>query len=130
VQWYGIVKGKMSTSPYSNDLRKKVITYLSKGKTQKEASEVFEVHRNTVSRWNKRYRQEGTYAARQRLGYKSKLDHNKIELFVKDNPDTKVSSISAHFGISKGHAGSILKKVGFSYKKKPLPTWKQRKTSV
>ena len=41
----------MSKSPYSNDLREKVINYLNKGRTQKEASEVFEVHRNIVSRW-------------------------------------------------------------------------------
>ena len=119
----------MLTSPYSQDLRKKVISYLSKGKTQKEASEVFEIHRNTVSRWNKRYRQEGSYSARKRLGYKSKLDHNKIELFVKDNPDSKLSSIGARFGISKSHAGLILKKLGFSYKKKPSPMWKQAKES-
>ena len=69
----------MSTSPYSNDLREKVINYLKKGKTQKEASEVFEVHRNTVSRWNKRHCEEGSCRARKRLGYKSKLSYNKIE---------------------------------------------------
>jgi transposase len=63
------------------------------------------------------------------LGYKSKLDHNKIELFVKDNPDSKLSSIGARFGISKSHAGLILKKLGFSYKKKPSPMWKQAKES-
>ena len=125
VREYGIVKGKMSTSPYSNDLRKKVINYLSKGKTQKEVSEVFEVHRNTVSRWNKRYCEEGSYAARKRLGYKGKLVYNNIELFVKNNADTKLSSIAVQFGISKGYAGLILKKLGFSYKKKAFPTWRQ-----
>ena len=107
----------MSTSPYSNDLREKVINYLKKGKTQKEASEVFEVHRNTVSRWNKRYCEEGSCRARKRLGYKSKLSYNKIELFVKNRPDTKLSEIAIEFGISKGHAGVILKKLGYSYKK-------------
>jgi transposase len=117
----------MSTSPYSNDLRKKVINYLEKGKTKKEASEVFGVHRNTVSRWKMRYCQEGSYEARKRSGYKSKLDYNRIELFVKDNADTKLSIIGAQFGISKGHAGLILKKLGFSYKKKPSPTWKQNR---
>ena len=56
---YDKIKGKMTTSPYSKDLRKKIIAYLDKGKTQKEASEVFGVHRNTISRWNVRYRNEG-----------------------------------------------------------------------
>ena len=119
----------MSKSPYSNDLREKVINYLSKGRTQKEASEVFEVHRNTVSRWSNRYKKEGNYDAKKRLGYKSKLDYNNIELFVKNNADTKLSIIAAEFGISKGHAGFILNRLGFSYKKKPFPMWRQIKTS-
>ena len=117
----------MTTSPYSEDLRKKVINYLNKGKTKKEVSEIFGVHRNTVSRWNIRYSQEGSYAAKERLGYKSKLDYNKIELFVKNNADTKLANIGTQFGISKGHAGLILKRLGFTYKKKPSPMWKRAK---
>lgn len=119
----------MSTRPYSKDLRTKVINYLNKGKTQKEASEIFEVHRNTISRWSVRYSKEGSYAPRKRLGYKSKLDYSKIELFVKNNPDSKLADIGSKFGISKGHAGLILKKLGYSYKKKPSPIWKQIKRS-
>ena len=51
--------------------------------------------------------------------------YNNIELFVKNNADTKLSSIAVQFGISKGYAGLILKKLGFSYKKKAFPTWRQ-----
>lgn len=119
----------MSTSPYSYDLRKKVINYLSKGKSQKEASEVFGLHINTVHRWNVRCRDEGNYASRKRLGQKSKLDYKKIELFVLDNSDVKLSDIAAEFGISNGYASLILKRLGFSYKKKRLPIWKQTKES-
>lgn len=56
----------MSTSPYSLDLREKVINYISKGHSQKEASDVFGLHRNTVNRWCIRYKQEGNCAARPR----------------------------------------------------------------
>jgi transposase len=45
------MKGKMATSPYSEDLRKRVVDYLKRGKKQKECSEIFEVHINTISRW-------------------------------------------------------------------------------
>lgn len=119
----------MTTSPYSKDLRKKVINYLNKGKTQKEASEVFEVHRNTVSRWNNRYKKEGSYEAKERLGYKSRLDYKMVELFVKNNEDAKLSDIGTEFAISKGYAAVVLKRLGFSYKKKPFPIWKQNKKS-
>ena len=107
----------MTTSPYSKDLRKKVINYLNKGKTQKEASEVFGVHRNTVSRWNNRYKKEGNYEAKERLGCKTRLDYSKVELFVKSNENAKLSDIGAEFGISKGYAAVLLKRLGFSYKK-------------
>lgn len=119
----------MTTSPYSKDLRKKVINYLNKGKTQKEASEIFGVHRNTLSRWYNRYKKEGNYEAKKRLGCKSRLDYKKVEFFVKNKQDAKLSDIGAAFAISKGYAAVVLKRLGFSYKKKPFPIWKQIKIS-
>jgi len=119
----------MRTSPYSEDLRKKVINYLNKGKSQKEASEVFGIHKNTVFRWNVRYITEGSYSARVRLGRKSNIDHKAIELFVIENPDKTLSEIGKEFLISGWHVSRILKKLGFSYKKKPSHTWKLVKKS-
>lgn len=115
----------MSTQPYHNDLRKKVINYLSQGNSQKSASEIFGIHRNTVNRWNIRYSKEGTYEARARLGRKSKLSYSEIELFVQNNPDTNLSTIGKQFGISAWHASRVLKKIGFTYKKKLSHTLKQ-----
>ena len=129
MRYYGIVKGKMTTSPYSKDLRKKVINYLNKGKSQKEASEVFGVHRNTISRWINRCKKEGNYAAKKRLGRKSRLDYQKVECFVQSNGDVKLSDIGTTFSISKGYAAVLLQKLGFSYKKKTFLTWKQTKKS-
>lgn len=117
----------MTTSPYSDDLRKKVINYLSKGSTKKETAEVFGIHRNTVSRWSARYQKEGSYCARARLGRKSNIDHKEIELFVINNPDKKLRDIGDKFLISVEHTRRVLMKLGFSYKKKPLLTWRQTK---
>lgn len=107
----------MTTSPYSKDLRKKVINYLSQWGTQKVASEIFAVHRNTISRWWVRYNKEGNYEAKARLGPKSKIDYREVELFVRNNPDTKLASVGDKFGISAWHAIRILRKLNFSYKK-------------
>lgn len=120
----------MTTSPYSKDLRSRVINYLNKGKSQKEVSEIFGLHRNTVNRWHTRYKKEGNYEAKKRLGLKSRLDYKQVELFVKNNEDAKLSDIGTTFSISKGYAAVVLKKLGFSYKKKPFPIWKQTKESV
>ena len=119
----------MSTSPYSIDLRKKVIEYIGRGNSQISASEVFGIHKNTINRRNVRYCKEGSCGARKRLGYKSKLGYSRIESFVKENGDAKLSDIGKQFGISGGHAGLIPKKLGFSYKKKCSPMWKQVKKS-
>ncbi len=117
----------MSTSPYSEDLRKKVINYIEKGSSQRAAAKIFDIHKNTISRWNVRNRKEGTILARARLGFKSKVDKQKLEEFVKSNPNVKLRDIGKEFGITGSQAGRILKKLGFSYKRKPLATWKQVK---
>jgi transposase len=52
------LKKAIPTSPYSLDLRKKVIDYISQGNTQKQASQVFGIHKNTINRWCVRNRKE------------------------------------------------------------------------
>jgi hypothetical protein len=44
------------------------------------------------------------YEAKARLGCKSRLDYQKVELFVKNNGDAKLSDIGAEFAISKGYS--------------------------
>ncbi len=117
----------MSTSPYSLDLRTKVIEYLSTGKSQKEAALIFGIHPNTISKWNVRKLKEGHFEAKRRLGKKSKVSTKELEEFVINNPDTNLKEIGAKFKISSWHSSRLLKKLGFSYKKKPFPTWKQAK---
>lgn len=115
----------MRTSPYSKDLRQKVIEYINKGKSQQEASEAFGLHRNTVNRWRVRHKKEGHYEARPRMGREGKIDYQALEGFVIDNPDMKLLDIGNKFKISAFHTGRILKKLGFSYKKKPSPMWRR-----
>ena len=117
----------MSTSPYSKDLRTKVVNYLEKGGSQKEAAIIFSLHRNTISRWWCRYQKEGVIEARERLGAKRKLDLEKLGLFVENNHDCNLAEIGKHFKITRAWASICLRKIGYSYKKKSLPTWKRAK---
>ena len=118
----------MSTSPYSKDLRKKVIVYLEKGNSQQVASEVFSLHRNTVGRWWKRYKSEGTVCARKRIGAKGRLDIKGLGEFVEANPNSRLVDMSKKFKVSCAWLSIVLRKLGFSYKKKPLPTWKKMRS--
>ena len=49
----------MSTSPYSLDLREKVIKYLELGNSQQSASKIFMLNPSTINRWWLRYKREG-----------------------------------------------------------------------
>lgn len=119
----------MSTSPYSIDLRKKVVKYLESGKSQKSASEIFDLNPSTVSRWWLRYKREGSCVPKARLGKRPSVSLAEIKAYIKFNPNFKSSEMGRYFGMTGVGALYWLKKLGFSYKKKTLPMWKQTKKS-
>jgi len=45
--------------PYSNDLRKKAIDLIKKGKKQTEIAELLSIDKATIFRWNKRVKEIG-----------------------------------------------------------------------
>jgi transposase len=120
---------KMQTSPYSLDLRKKVIKYLESGKSQRSASETFDLNPSTINRWWLRYKREGNYAPKLRLGRQPRLSLPEVKAYIAANPNFKSSDMGKQFGMTGGGALYWLKKLGFSYKKKTLPTWKRMKKS-
>jgi transposase len=117
----------MSTSPRSLDLRERVIKYLQSGRTQQSASKIFMLNASTVNRWWLRYQREGSYAPRKRLGRAPSLTPSAVENYIKTNPHFKSSDMGKHFGMTSGGAHYWLKKLGYSYKKKPSPMWKLAK---
>ena len=117
----------MQTSPYSLDLRKKVIKYLNTGKSQRSASETFDLNPSTINRWWLRYRREGHYSPKLRLGRRPRLSLSEVKHYIETNPNFKSSDMGKHFGMTGAGALYWLKKLGFSYKKKISPTWKQIK---
>ncbi len=119
----------MSTSPFSLDLREKVIKFLESGKTQSEASRVFKLNPKTVHAWITRYKTEGHYLPRVRLGAKPSIDKEKFIEYIKNNPTSRAEDIGIEFEISASGARYWLHKLGFSYKKNPTSTWKPKKKS-
>mgnify|MGYP002146142517 FL=1 len=109
----------MRTSPYGIEIRERVIKYINKGHSQKEAMEVFELHRNTVNRWYKRYKEEGHVEARKRVGNRTrKVDQEELRKYVELlNGEVKLKELGKKYGVSGTQIGKILDKLGFSYKK-------------
>jgi transposase len=115
----------MSTKPYSRDLRKKVIEHILRGNSQQSATRIFKLSKTTVNIWYSRYKKEGHVEPRPRLGSKPSINFDDFKEYVTEYPNTKARDIGKRFGMSDAGARYWLKKLGFSYKKKSLPMWKQ-----
>ncbi len=74
-------------APYSTDLRKKVMDYVSKGNSRHSASIKFEVASNTARNGYKRYQLEGHYVSRKVGGKKRRIREQEVATYVKNNPD-------------------------------------------
>ncbi len=63
-------------------------------------------------------------------GKKGRIREQEVATYVKNNPDFILSAMGKHFGISgPGALYYWLRKLGYSYKKKASPMWKQQKKS-
>ena len=114
---------------YSQDFREKVINYVKKGNSCHSASIRFEIASNTVRNWYKRYTIEGDCKPKRVGGKKGRIKDQEVAIYVSKNPNFILSEMGQHFGISAPGALYWLRKLGYSYKKKTLPTWKQAKKS-
>ena len=114
---------------YSQDFRKKVITYVKQGNSCNKAAIKFEIAANTVRNWYKRYKSEGHYSTRKIGGKKARVTNQEIELYIASNPDFNLIEMGKHFNMSSVGAHYWLNKLGYSYKKKPSPMWKLAKKS-
>ena len=117
------------TKSYSNDLRQRVIEYLDAGNGYSEASQLFKISVSAIGRWYKKYRQEGSYLPKKRGGSEKRIDLEKLEEYVKENKDMTLKKAAQEFGVSIFTISYWLKRLGYSYKKKTFPTWKQAKKS-
>jgi transposase len=114
---------------YSKDFRQKVMSYVNKGNSCNRASIKFEISANTVRNWYKRNESEGHYLAKKVGGKKARVTPEEIASYIKTNPDFILSDMGKHFQMTAAGAHYWLKKLGYSYKKKTLPTLRLTKIS-
>ena len=114
----------MKKREYSIDLRERVISYIKAGNDQKTTSKTFKVSTSSVNRWWLRYQKENVISPKPRLGSKGKINIQELKAYVEANEDKTLSEMSKLFKVSICAIYKRLKKLGFSYKKKPSPMWK------
>lgn len=107
----------MSTSPYSQDLRSKVIKFVELGNSQRLAARIYDLNPSTISRWWLRYKREGHYNPRIRMGKKPSVSEKELQRYIEINPNFKTHEMGKYFGMSSVGALYWLRKLGYSYKK-------------
>jgi len=118
---------KMSTSPYSLDLRKRTVEHVLKGNTIVSASKLFSINVQTIRSWLNKYINNEGLEPKKRPGAKGRVNKEEFECFINKNPNKTSREIGKEFGISESGAKYYLKKFNFKYKKKPSNTWRHRK---
>ena len=111
--------------PYSYDLRQKVIKAIElDGLPKSEASQLFNISRNTINLWFQRRAETEDLQAKPsaKAGQGEKItDWQEFREFVKEHGDKTQAEMAELWGnISKRTISRALKKIGFTRKKKRM----------
>lgn len=107
---------------YSEDLRKKVVEYVLKGNSQQNASEVFNINRETVNKWVGKYKKTGEIKDKKRENMPKKVDPQKLLEYIEKYPDKYLREIAQEFNCSDTAIRKRLKSLGITRKKKKQST--------
>ena len=103
---------------YSVDFREKVIEFIKKGHSQREASKVFGVHQETVNQWHQQYRKTGSLGKKPYHRSFRKLDPEKLSAYVNEHPDAYLKEIGEAFDCSDVAVLKAFKRLGITHKKR------------
>ncbi|BBI17541.1 IS630 transposase-related protein [Neochlamydia sp. S13] len=113
---------------YSHDLRKKALNYIENGGSIATASVVFGVAARTLTNWIKRKKQ-GNLAPKKRRQSPSKIDSEKLKLYVKQTPDAYLREIAEEFGVTIAAVFYACKRLKITLKKRHPSTRKEMRIS-
>ena len=104
---------------YSLDLRERVINWVRSGKSGLNASQVFEVHYQTVKAWLKHDKDTGNSAAMPRARSKrGKVNLDVLRQELSASPESFQSELACRFGVSQSTISRTLAKLDITHKNK------------
>lgn len=114
-------------APYSQDLREKAIKAVESGRSVSEVSVSFGISRSALSAWRKRFRETGSYQAitHYQQGHSQKItDWSAFKAFAQEHGDKTQAEMAQLWPaeIDGDTIGKGLKRIGFTRKKRPMPT--------
>ncbi len=108
-------------SPYSNDLRERVIESLKACNDKEDICRIYKISRATFYRWKNRYENTGNYGPKK--GYQIKpmtiQDLGKFREFIEQNNDKSSEELSFLWPqkVCRRTILNTIKRIGYSYKK-------------
>jgi len=120
-------------SCYSVDLRKRVVRAVRAGMARTKASEMYSVCRKTIYSWL--VLEERTGSLEPQTGFQKGHSHGITDLdtfrkYIDAHPDYTQGEIAEYFSVGKSTVGRMLKKIGYSRKKRVKPMPKDVKKSA
>jgi len=104
---------------YSEDFRIKVMEYLDRGHTQREARSTFNISLTAVNSWRQKYKKTGEVKDDPPPPRKhKKLDPEKLKAYVQEHPDAYLKEIGKAFGCSDTAVHKALERLGITRKKR------------
>jgi transposase len=89
------------SNAYSIDLRERVVAYVREGGEKKLACHIFQIGRDTLYRWLRQYRAQGSVAPRPRGKYASrKLNDVVVAQYIAKHPDATLAELGEVFAVS------------------------------
>ena len=86
---------------YSEDLRKKVVSYVKKQGGPSEASKVFGVSRATIYRWFCLEQESGSLKRRKRTKHRSRrFTDEALKKYIAENPSATIKQMAKHFKVT------------------------------
>lgn len=116
---------------YSLDLRERVLSYIESGHTQKAASEVFKLSRQTIYNWLCLKSETGDVRMR-RSGLRSspKIEATALRQAVDLYPDSYLWELATRFKVTPSGIYRALQRHKITRKKRPFSLKKERKANV
>ena len=102
---------------YDIRFREKVLNYIGKGHTIKEAHEVFEVGITTIKEWRKLKKETGKLEKRPLNRKHKKIDPDRLKTYIAENPDRYLREIAEEFNCTDMAVYYALKRLKITRKK-------------
>jgi transposase len=112
---------------YSEDYRKVAIDYKQKGHSFKELKEVFMITPRTYYQWVENLETCGNVKVEIKQTRNRKIDPDALKKTIEEKPDAYLRELSKQFNCSTTAVHKRLIQLGYTYKKRHLPTLKNQK---